>query len=538
VTKTVLEELVVSNLGLIPEASLSPSKGLTVITGETGAGKTVMLGALRLLIGEPAAKGLIGPCGDEADVSARFVDGTDHVARRVVTPGRSKAYLDGAISTASALRETIGPRVSIVGQHDQHTITSSEGVRRLVDVSLTSKERSNLDSYGKAWDAYEMVRSEADLLGSDQRHLARELETIRFQIAEITDAGFAIGDDELLRARAGKLRNAEELATAIDTILDRLGDGGAGGHLENAVRAVDSAAGLDNALEEISDRIGELNQALSDINSEVIRYAADLRVDPEALEETEQRVSLLSSLKRKYGDSLEAVLAFHKGATARELELGALLASADDIAERLDAASRSLDTAGEALRSTRNTAAGRIAEAAHGHLTDLGFRDPKIEISVVSAAPTRSGADTATVLFASDASMQPGPVSTIASGGELSRLVLALTLASGGADTDVVAFDEIDAGVGGETALAMGQKLASLAATRQVLCVTHLPQVAAFADKHYVVTRTGATASISETVDAQRTEELSRMLAGLSSSEKGQEHAEELLALASEKRRP
>jgi len=536
VTKTMLEELVVSNLGLIPEASLAPSKGLTVITGETGAGKTVMLGALRLLIGESAAKGLIGPSGHEADVSARFIDGTDHVARRVITPSRSKAYLDGAISTAAALRETIGPRVSIVGQHDQHTITSSEGVRQLVDASLTTKELDKLDAYGEAWATYETVRAEADLLGTDQRHLARELETIRFQIAEITDAGFTIGDEDLLRAKAGRLRNAEELVTAIDTILERLGDGGAGGHLENAVRAVESAASLDDGLEEISDRIGELHQTLSDVNSEVVRYAADLSLDPEALEETEQRVSLLSSLKRKYGDSLEAVLAFHKDATARETELDELLASADDIAERLDVASSSLDTAGEDLRSTRTAAAGRIAEAAHGHLTDLGFRDPRIEISVVSGAPTRFGADTATVLFASDASMQSGPVSAIASGGELSRLVLALTLASGGADTDVVAFDEIDAGVGGETALAMGQKLASLAATRQVLCVTHLPQVAAFADKHYVVTRTGATASISEMVDTQRTEELSRMLAGLSSSEKGQEHAEELLALAAEKR--
>jgi DNA repair protein RecN (Recombination protein N) len=142
------------------------------------------------------------------------------------------------------------------------------------------------------------------------------------------------------------------------------------------------------------------------------------------------------------------------------------------------------------------------------------------------------GADAATVLFASDASLTPGAISSIASGGELSRLVLALTLASGGADTEVVAFDEIDAGIGGETALAMGHKLASLAATRQVICVTHLPQVAAFADKHYVVVRHGTATTITETLDTDRTEELSRMLAGLSSSEKGREHAEELLTLA------
>jgi DNA repair protein RecN (Recombination protein N) len=528
-----LEEIVVSNLGLIPEASLEPSEGLTVITGETGAGKTVMLGALRLLIGESTAKDLIGPSGEEADVSARFVGTTERVARRVVTPNRSKAYIDGAISTASALRETVGPRVSIVGQHDQHAITSSEGVRRLVDGSLSAGERPDLDTYADAWDAHELVREEAELLGPDQRYLARELETIQFQIAEITDAGFDVGDEDVLRVKADRLRNSEELAGAIDVVLGRLGDEGATAHVDSAIRSLGNAIVLDPTLEELSRRMEELHDQLSDITSDVRRYATDLNVDPEALEETEQRVAALSALKRKYGDSLEAILAFHKEAAAREIELDSLLSSADDISERLEVARKDLNTAGDALRATRTIAAGRIAEAAYNHLTDLGFREPLIEISMTSSAPTKSGADTATVLFASDASMAPGAVSTIASGGELSRLVLALTLASGGAETEVVAFDEIDAGVGGETALAMGRKLASLATTRQVLCVTHLPQVAAFADKHYVVTRNGATASLSVAVDVGRTEELSRMLAGLSSSEKGKEHAEELLALAS-----
>jgi DNA repair protein RecN (Recombination protein N) len=238
-------------------------------------------------------------------------------------------------------------------------------------------------------------------------------------------------------------------------------------------------------------------------------------------------------LKRKYGDSLEAVLGFRKDAEAREQELAMLLASADDISERLDAANDSLRTAGDTLRATRQLAAERVGEQALVHLRDLGFTAPIVEISVAASTATRAGSDSVTVVFASDESLAPGPVSSIASGGELSRLVLALTLAAGGVETDVVAFDEIDAGVGGETALAMGQKLSSLAATRQVLCVTHLPQVAAFADKHYVVTREGTTATVVAVIDAERTEELSRMLAGLSSSDKGQQHAEELLALAS-----
>ena len=528
-----LEEIVVSNLGLIPSASLAPAEGLTVITGETGAGKTVMLGAMRILVGEPAPKGLIGPHADTADVSARFVDSREHVVRRIITQSRSKTYLDGAISTAAALRDTIGPKVSIVGQHDQHTITSSDGVRSLVDVSLTAKERKDLEAYGRAWTAYDAVRAEADLLGTDHRYLARELETVRFQIAEIADAGFGAGDEELLRAQAAKLRNAEELAASIDTLLASLGDQGAGGQITDAARTAEGAATLDPSLRDLADQILELPTALSDINADIVRYAADLDTDSTHLEETEQRIALLSSLKRKYGDSLESVLAFSKDATAREKELAALLESADDIADRLGEALLNLEIAGDSLRSTREIAADRIGAIAQNHLCDLGFTEPFVEISIVAATPTRSGADAATVLFASDRSLDAGPVSSIASGGELSRLVLALTLASGGVDTDVVAFDEIDAGVGGETALAMGHKLASLAQTRQVLCVTHLPQVAAFADKHYVVLRNGATTSIKEAAGADRTEELARMLAGLSSSEKGKQHAEELLTIAS-----
>ncbi len=530
---TMLEEVVVRNLGLIANAALTPSPGLTVITGETGAGKTAMLGALRLLIGEPAPKGLIGPHADNADVSARFVTTIEHVARRTITPNRSKAYLDGAIGTASALRETIGPMVSIVGQHDQHTITSSVGVRHLLDASLTTAEREDVDAYATTWAEYEAIREEADLLGTDQRHLARELETIRFQIAEIADSGFEPGDEELLRDRAVKLRHADELATAIDVAIERLGDGEASAAIEQGARAISGAAALDPDLADLYTQITVLLTMLSDINAEIGRYAADLEVEPGLLEDTEQRVALLGSLKRKYGDSLESILGFLKDAEIREDELASLLASADDINERLKTVTDSLGLAGDVLRSTRQEAANRIASTAVSHLKDLGFNAPLVEISVTASEPTRSGSDTAAVLFASDDNLTPAPVASIASGGELSRLVLALTLASGGVETDVVAFDEIDAGVGGETALAMGLKLASLASSRQVLCVTHLPQVAAFADRHFVVSRDGVSASISTVVDDQRTEELSRMLAGLSSSDKGKQHAAELLALAS-----
>lgn len=534
---TMLEEVVVSNLGLIPRASLEPGPGLTVITGETGAGKTVMLGALRLLVGEQAPKGLIGPHGDQADVSARFVGREEQVVRRVVTPTRSKAYLDGAITTASALREVIGPQISIVGQHDQHTITTANGVRRLLDNALSGPEREQRRRYDAAWSAYESIRSEADMLGSDQRVLARELETVRFQVLEITEAGFEPGDEQQLRDRANRLRNSEALATAVATALTGLGEDGAGAQIAEAARAIAGAADLDDSLIDLATQVSDVLTLVSDIGAEVARYASDLEVDPAELQNTEERVALLSSLKRKYGDSLEAILTFQKNATVREAELTELLESADDIADRLKASTDELHMQGAALRAARQSAAARIATDATSHLKELGFETPVVDISLVAAAPSRFGADVATVMFASDAALVPGPISSIASGGELSRLVLGLTLACGGADADIVAFDEIDTGIGGTTALAMGRKLASLAEGRQVICVTHLPQVAAFADRHYVVARSGTTTTISEARGDTRAEELSRMLAGLTSSEKGREHAQELLALAADAKR-
>lgn len=527
-----LDELVVSNLGLIDTASLSPGEGLTVITGETGAGKTAMLGALRLLMGEQAPKGLIGPHGESLDVSARFTGPAEHTARRVVTRSTSKAYLDGGITTAGGLKEAIGSKIAIVGQHDQHRITSSDGVRQLVDGALTTPERRTVETYLKAWTLYEEVRGEADELGSDHRGLTRELETLRFQTQEIADAGFEVGDDHDLAERANRLRNAGELAETIAHALRSLSDEGAAGQLTEATRALTNAASLDGSLSGIASQLSDVSTVVSDITAEVTRYSSDLDTNPANLEETEQRVALLSSLKRKYGDSVETILAFAKNATEREAELTELLTSAETISQRLTETELAVSSAGQRLRKARLKAGQRVADGAIEHLKELGFSTPVVAIDVSEAEPTLHGCDKVTVLFASDDTLSVGPVSSIASGGELSRLVLALTLSSGAADADIVAFDEIDSGVGGETALAMGRKLASLANSRQVICVTHLPQVAAYADKHYVVTRSANTAVITEATGDDRVEELSRMLAGLASSQKGRQHAKELLALA------
>jgi DNA repair protein RecN (Recombination protein N) len=527
-----LEELSVSNLGLIKSALVEFGPGLTVVTGETGTGKTLMFGALRLLGGDQAPKGMIGPHGDELDVSARLREGTTElVLRRVVTAKRSKAYVDDAIVTAGALADAVAGSVAIVGQHDQHIITSQAGVRALVDRCLDGKGVESKVAYGDAWDRYAAVLDEARTLGGDLRALEREAEMLSFQIEEIDAAGFAVGEEADLRSAVAKLRSAETLTAEIDTALGALSDEGAQSHLDIAARSLRRVTDIDPALGSIAERVSEVITALSEASGDLVRYTSDLGSDTGDLEATEDRLALLGTLKRKYGDSIEDIVSFHKDASARRETLDNLLRSAQDIEERIETAKTAVAAAGAMLTANRTKAAAGIAKRAVVHLRDLGFSDPVVRFEFSEHEASRWGSDSLALLFASDASLRPGPATSVASGGELSRLVLALTLAAGGADATIVAFDEIDAGIGGSTALAMGRKLAALASDRQVICVTHLPQVAVHGSTHLNVERQGTTASVRKVTGSDRVAEIARMLAGLGESETAQQHAVELLEL-------
>jgi DNA repair protein RecN (Recombination protein N) len=300
--------------------------------------------------------------------------------------------------------------------------------------------------------------------------------------------------------------------------------------------ALRSAAKLDGDLDRLATRlevsITEVEELVADLHHEVER----LDLDPAALAAAENRAAVVADLKRKYGATVEEVLRYADDAATRADEIERGLARLESISAEIAAARRTAVEAGAALADARRSAAEGLVTNARRILTTLGFRDPVLLLDVSDAEPHASGADRVELAFASDASLQPGPVAKVASGGELSRLVLAIRVAAGVADAPVVAFDEVDAGVGGSTALAMGQQLASLATASQVLVVTHLPQVAAFADQHFVVDRAGATATVRRVDGAGRLTELARMLGGMEESERGKLHAEELLALAASRR--
>lgn len=528
-----IDELAVHNLAVIASARIEPAPGFTVITGETGTGKTVLLGALRLLLGGEGRPDLVGPFADEAAVEGRFLDGDGNeivASRRLARHGRSRAYLDGAIASARALEERVGSLVEVIAQHDHLSVTRPAEVRRLVDSLLDEEGRRHRQAYAEAWQQWREAVAMRDRLGGDLPALAGELDLARFQAAEIAQAAFTPGEDEELERRGRRLRHAAEIAQHLAEAERALTVAREG--VGEVVAALRRAMRLDSSLEALAEEA-----AVAAVSAEEL--ALDLRAaidetdpDPKALEEVESRLTLLGGLRRKYGRTLDDVLAYGESVARRVAELEEQLAGAEEVDARLEATASALSRHGRALAEARREAGERLTTLALAHLAELGLPDPRLEVRSTPIDPGPYGTAEQTLHFASDRRLRAGPVAEVASGGELSRLVLALRLAGGAGEAATLVFDEVDAGVGGATALALGRKLARLAVDQQVLCVTHLPQVAAFADRHYLARRVGDEAEVVAVEGEERREELARMLAGLPDSDSGRLAAGELLELA------
>ena len=528
-----LEELSVRNLGILASTSVEVPTGLVVVTGETGAGKTLLIGALRLLAGENANRGSVGPNGDELSVAGRFVIADEDVVvqRKVTTKGRSRAYLGGEITAAGELGRTIGSRVDVVAQHEGFRLASAAGALAFLDSTLPAKGQKALTTYDAAYRTWRTLVAEREEMGDDTRALEREREMAIFQAEEIAASGFSVGEDADLQIRVERLRNAEEIVSLLGSIDEFIhGDPGVAGLLGETARSVAKLVRVDSTASPLVSQLEEMEALLGEFMADVTRRAMDDSDSDEVLAVVEDRIALLGQLRRKYGDSLEDVLAFGKQAASRVAEITELIARSETLDDDIAAALTTVVDAGDVLSRHRRARADQVAVGATRHLAELGFDGPTVRFNIEEVVPSASGTNRVGLLFASHESLAPEPIGRIASGGELSRLVLALRLAAGIDTADIVAFDEIDAGVGGTTARAMGARLQELATGRQVFCVTHLPQVAAFADGHIVVERTGAVATARVLDDAERVDEVARMLSGLPDSESGHSHAAELLA--------
>jgi DNA repair protein RecN (Recombination protein N) len=524
----VLVELRVRDLGVIESVALDLGPGMTALTGETGAGKTLLVEALELLVGGRADPSLVRPGATEALVEGRFAVDDDEVilARAVPAQGRSRAWIDGRMAPVSALAEAGTRLLELHGQHSQQSLLDVSAQRRALDAFGSI----DLGPLTEARTRRRTLHTELEALGGDDRARARQADLLRYQLAEIDAAALSDpGEDDALADEEDRLAEASAHRGAAAAGLDALDSGDDGGQsvidlLGTARAALDGRA----PLSALGGRLASLQADSADVASELRRVVETWDDDPERLEEVRARRQLLHDLSRKYGEGPSGVLAFAAEARAHLGELDAAEDRAAELREQLEAADAAVCSAEVEVGAARRRAAPALAAAVEGRLRGLAMAHARVEVHVAEPDP----GDEVTFLLGANPGEAVLPLAKVASGGELARAMLALRLVLTEAPPTMV-FDEVDAGVGGEAAEAVGRALAEVAQRHQVLVVTHLAQVAARARRQLGVRkevaegRTVAEARVLEGED--RVVEVARMLSGRPGSVTARRHAEELL---------
>ncbi|MFD5746974.1 DNA repair protein RecN [Streptomyces sp. NPDC127033] len=576
---TVLEEMRIRSLGVIDDAVVELSPGFTAVTGETGAGKTMVVTSLGLLLGGRADPALVRIGAKSAVVEGRITlvpgapatlraeeagaeldEGALLISRTVSAEGRSRAHLGGRSVPVGMLGELADDLVAVHGQTDQQGLLRPARQRKALDRYAGDAVGAPHATYATAYRRLRAVAAELDELTTRARERAQEADLLRFGLTEIAAVEPLAGEDTELAAEAERLGHAEALASAAS-----LGHAALAGNPEDpegvdattlvggAGRALEAVKAHDPVLAGLADRLGEIAILLTDVAGELAGYADNLDADPRRLAAVEERRAALTGLTRKYGTDIDAVLAWSEESAARLTELEGDDERIGELTAERDALRAELSGLAQALTDARTEAAARFAEAVTAELASLAMPHARVSFDIrQTESPDESagvdvggrsvaygphGADEVELLLAPHPGAQPRPIAKGASGGELSRVMLAVEVVFAGSDpVPTYLFDEVDAGVGGKAAVEVGRRLAKLARSAQVVVVTHLPQVAAFADRQLLVEKTvdGSVTSSGVTIleGEDRVRELSRMLAGQEDSETARAHAEELLAAA------
>lgn len=546
---------------MIERAELRLEEGFTVLTGETGAGKTVLAHSLDLLGGGKAKKGIVRPGASEAWVEGVFdlppdwqesddlaeirerlpEDLTELVlGRRVSAGGRTSAFIGGRSASAAELRLIAGRLISFYGQHEHRQLTIASAQMSVLDSAGGSGLEKRRDHYRAAW--AELLRAEAELASHSDSGGIRDLDLLRFELDEIEAAGLDPAEKETLEAERTRLRHVEALRSAADaasTLFRGAGGDGADGAVDSVARAsglLGAEAGRDGELDRLTDRIESVSLEMEDITVELSAYLQGLESDPGRLGEVDERLDLITRLELKHGGSVQAVLEHADACRRRIADLEGGAERERVLAERVSTARAEVDDAAGHLSASRRKAAQKLADEITGDLEELAMKGAtlEVELPVLDDGPGPFGAETVEFMFSPNSGMAPRPLREAASGGELSRVMLALA-GVGGRDPDrTIVFDEIDAGIGGKTALVVADRLRDASRGGQVIAITHLPQVASRADRHFAVVKDTdaevATATVTRLDGEQVIVEVARMMGAGEDDETATRHARELVS--------
>jgi len=555
----VLKELQIRNFALIEELELSFYSGFSVLSGETGAGKSIIIDALGLLLGARASAEMIRTGAESTRISGSFSHNSGSkrlmsewglpededliITREINASGRNKCWINGGLATVGQLEQLGSCLVDIVGQHDSQSLLNPQGHAALLDLFGGPTHLAILKRVNELATEWSRIRTELNRLQSDERERNRRIDLVTFQVEEISAANLQPGEDEQLETERSRLANLDRIRQALHFALDVLGeDYDERESLLHSLSQVEAelrrASTLDFSLQPLVQRYTGLSLELQDVYGELREYLDQLPGDPGRLNEIEARLDLIDGLKRKYGSTVEEILAYLKGAEEELSRLENATVRADGLEQQSQLLQEQWLREAAQLTESRKKVSLRLEKQIEDELADLSMGNTRFKVDFVpktTDTPGQGGQEDLEFMMAPNVGESLKPLAKIASGGELSRVMLAVkAILIETEQTPTVIFDEIDAGIGGRTAVNLGQKLQVLSEVRQVLCVTHLPVVASFGRHHYSVQKETSkgqrtTVSVNLLTPEQRVEELSRMLGGSAEEVVTIEHARELL---------
>lgn len=561
-----LQELSITNFAIIEHLDIAFEAGMTVLTGETGAGKSIIIDAVGLLAGGRGSSEFIRTGADKAvlqgmfilpadGVTAQLLDeaGIDHadntviLQREITKSGRNTCRINGMLVNTTTLKQIGETIVDIHGQNEHQELMQPEKHLGLLDEFAAAKIRKLKQQYQQQYDHYQQLNRELRQKNANEKEWAQRLDMLNFQVDEIAAAQVKVGEEAALIAERDRLDNYQMINQALQQSYTLLAAGeettGAVDMVGTAMNALEPIANLDSAFNEITVNVKNAFYGLQDAAGQISNQLDLQEFDEGRLDEIEQRLDVLSQLKRKYGDSEQQILDYYQKIAAELAKMTDSEENSENLAQRVTDAKDKLLKTGEALSDKRRTAAKVLQRQIHQELKDLYMDKAIFEVRF---KPTkgqiyRSGLDSVEFYIQTNPGERMRPLAKIASGGELSRMMLALkTIFSESQGITSIIFDEVDTGVSGRVAQAIAEKINGIAHFSQVLCITHLPQVAAMSDHHYFIAKkiTGkrTKTSVTKLDNAARVKELARMLAGTKVTKLSLEHAEELLQLADEEK--
>jgi DNA repair protein RecN (Recombination protein N) len=546
-----LAEIHIRNFALINELSVEFGPGLNVLTGETGAGKSIIIDAIAAILGERADAEQVRTGTERATIDACFrfdtealnsentslpiEDGVLVISREISRGGRSQARVNGRPATLSMVREVARGLVDLHGQHEHQSLLQVDRHIRILDHWIGPEAAEVLGKLRAKHQEWSELRRERDRLVTDERARARQIDLLRFQVEEIEAARLREGEEEELLADRTRLANAEKLAEATSAAAMLLSEEerSASECISMALKYIRDAARLDESLLPVADAVENALYQIEDAVRELDSYRENIEFNPARLNIVEERLDLIRNLKRKYGDTIEQILEYARKAASELAELESYETRAQELDDAIASAEAELREMCSKMSELRRKGAEPFAQLVMRELSDLGMGKAKFAVDIKPADLGPDGSDSVEFLLSANPGEPLKPLAKVASGGELSRVMLALkTVVSRADQVPVMIFDEIDTGVGGSMGAVLARKLRSLAGVSQVLCVTHLPQIAAAAHNHFLVRKVesgGRThVEVQRLSGSERLEEIARMLGGVGSAA-ALEHAREMI---------